>query len=258
MHKPFKYPTTQHIHGSRLQQGDEGKPLVRLEQYLSHKEFTISVSEKLDGANCGILFSASENPMSLRIQSRSRFLPEGKCPPQFLPLLTWSQQHRDELCDRLQDRYLVYFESMQALHTIFYDKLTSYFYETAILNMETGDFLCVNSRRKLLVGLPIVSAPILARGQFTSVESVLNHLQQSKFRSNDAMTTLKQVCKKRGVNYEDIVQRVDKRNLAEGLYITVDANGRVIDRCKYVRRDFENKMGDSNVRFIPNQLAGVR
>ena len=69
--KIIKYPRTPHLHGSRLQPGDED---------LSQRPFSdiadrhVVLEEKIDGANCAISFSQDGE---LRVQGRVQCLAAG-------------------------------------------------------------------------------------------------------------------------------------------------------------------------------------
>lgn len=247
--KIYKYPTTDHIKGSKLSRGDA---YISLDKYLNREEVEWIVMEKIDGANAAIFF-AENGPASLQIQSRARLL-NNHCPPTYLPLKLFSQLHSVELWERMTTRYVVYAEMTTTCHNIFYDHLTSFFYLTAVLDTKEEVFLSLDRRLQLLDGLPITYAPVLKRGKFATVDSVLSLLGPSKFRTENALTTLQKVCASKRIDFQEALERVDQEKLAEGLYVTVEKDGVVLERAKYVRPTFVNKMGDKNIRLVPNQL----
>jgi hypothetical protein len=65
------------------------------------------------------------------------------------------------------------------------------------------------------------------------------------------------------IDYQDILKYTDQTNLAEGIYIKVETEEETIDRYKFVRFDFVNKLINDNSHWLkrilfPNNLRGTK
>ena len=244
----YKFPRTPHIQGSRLQKGDEDLGLI---PFGDIQGCHLVIEEKVDGANCAISFTSEGK---LQLQSRGRFLQGGKREKQFELLKIWAAKHQLTFHERLGSRYVMYGEWVYAKHTVFYDRLPHYFLEFDILDSEHDTFLSSEERKKLLAGLQIVSVPILGSGKFNTFEEITDLLQQSTFRSPEALSILNELALQLGLDPSEVLRQTDSENIAEGLYIKIEKGTKVIARCKFVRSSFESKLSDSPQRLIPNQL----
>jgi ATP-dependent RNA circularization protein (DNA/RNA ligase family) len=150
-----KYPRTHHVEGSRLQPGDEDLAQVPFSALAGRH---LVVEEKLDGANAALSFDASGR---LWLQSRGHFLTGGARERHFNLFKQWANENAAALHAALGARYVLYGEWLYAKHTIFYDRLTSWFLEFDLLEIETGRFLSTERRRALLAGAPVASVPVL-------------------------------------------------------------------------------------------------
>jgi hypothetical protein len=254
-HQPIaKYPRTQHIAGSRLQHGDEdleqvafgdirGRPLV--------------IEEKVDGANCAISFSGD---YQLLLQSRGHYLRGGGRERQFNRLKTWATELEAEFLEVLTDRYVLYGEWLYAKHTVFYDQLPHYFLEFDVLDRQTGWFLSTPARKTLLVGLPVVSVPLLFTGVLHTQRQITDLIQPSLFKSQQHRQRLIETAKQQNLDPERVLCETDASALAEGLYIKLEDEQQVLGRYKYVRHDFLSTLQASGSHWLdrpilPNQLA---
>jgi hypothetical protein len=249
----YKYPRTPHVEGSRFQPGDDDlgwAPFVDLQGKY------IVVEEKLDGANAGASFSRSGK---LLLQSRGHFLDGGARERQFALFKTWATTHQQTLWELLADRYVLYGEWLYAKHTIFYDALPHYFFEFDLLDTETGEFLSTDRRRELLKDSPVVSAPVLWRGLARSVEHLQSLVTRSLYKTEcwrDGLLAEARLC---GQDIGLIRRQTDDSDLSEGLYIKVEAEGRVVERFKFVRASFLQAVSDSGSHWmdrpiLPNKL----
>lgn len=228
----YKYPRTQHIEGSRLQAGDadlESVPFARIAGRM------IVVEEKVDGANSGISFTSDGK---LQTQSRGHFLTGGPREAHFSLLKQWAAAHCEVLWQSLGDRYIVYGEWLYAKHTIFYDALPHYFLEFDVLDVESGTFLSMQRREKLLRDLPVVSVPVLYSGSLSSLAELTSFVGPSRFIRPGHLERLTEHAGNRQHNVDRIHQATDRSTMMEGLYIKVEEDGVVTERYKYVRADF--------------------
>lgn len=249
-----KYPRTNHIEGSRLQPGDEDSESV---PFASLAGRYLVVEEKLDGANAGISFDESGR---LWLQSRGHFLTGGAREKHFDLFKRWANTHADTVRSVLGQRFILYGEWLYAKHTIFYDHLPHFFLEFDVLDTESGLFLSTDRRRELLYGLPVVSVPVLLSGFLPNLAALTGLIGPSLYKSEHWRDGLAAIIEKRGLDTEQVWKETDPSDLTEGLYVKVEENGQVIERCKFIRASFLTTVLDSGTHWlrrsiIPNQLG---
>jgi len=251
--KIYKYPRTRHIEGSRLQVGDiaDDKPIRELTgQHLI-------VEEKLDGANSAISFDMDGN---LLLQSRGHFLLGGGRERHFALFKTWAASHAHALNPVLGHRFVMYGEWMYAKHTVFYDRLPHYFMEFDVFDRETETFLSTIERHSLLTGLPVMPVPVVHEGELTSVEQLNSMVRSTPYKSLNWRDALAEAAVQSNSRPDMVEQQTEDSDLAEGLYIKLEAAGQVRERFKYVRGDFHQAIQASDGHWqerpiLPNALA---
>jgi hypothetical protein len=249
-----KYPRTQHIIDSRLQPGDQDFIAAGFEAIAGRH---VVVEEKLDGANAAISFDTNGN---LLLQSRGHYLTGGPAERHFALLKSWANGLRDVLWPVLGSRFVVYGEWLYAKHTIFYDALPHYFMEFDILDREREAFLGTPERQKMLDALPITPVPVLYEGVIASPAALVATVGRSLYKSERWREKLDAAAQIPPHRSEMVMRQTDLSDLAEGLYIKVEEEGRVVSRYKYVRHDFLTRVIDSESHWqsrpiLPNQLA---
>jgi hypothetical protein len=245
----IKYPRTRHIEGSGLQKGDHDLNVV---PFIDVRGKFLVIEEKVDGANTGISFD--ENG-TLRLQCRGHFLMGGPGEEQFGLFKTWAQCHQDWLFDILEDRYILYGEWMFAKHTVFYDALPHYFMEFDIYDRETEDFLSTERRHEMLAGRPVVSVPVLQTGTVTKIKEINDWVRPSLYKTVHWRESLRAAAASVGSDPDFVLTReTDDTDLSEGLYIKWEEDGKVIERYKWVRRDFLNAILDSGTHWKERPL----
>ncbi|MGK8838960.1 RNA ligase family protein [Achromobacter xylosoxidans] len=251
----FRYPRTPHLEGSRLQEGDHGHDHV---PYRDLRGLRLVVEEKLDGANTGISFSPAGD---LLLQSRGHYLVGGGRERQFNFIKAWAQAHAGWLLQRLEDRYVMYGETLSKKHSVFYDALPHHFFEFDVLDRRTGAFLSTAARRELLAGGPVLSVPVLYDGlapaRLADLKALLRPSLAKTARWRDAFEA---TVRREGLDLALAWRQCDKSDLSEGLYIKVEADGRTLGRYKWVRPDFVQAIlaadkHHSEQPYVPNQLA---
>ncbi|WP_238876517.1 RNA ligase family protein [Achromobacter xylosoxidans] len=251
----FRYPRTPHLEGSRLQEGDHGHDHV---PYRELRGLRLVVEEKLDGANTGISFSSAGD---LLLQSRGHYLVGGGRERQFNFIKAWAQAHADWLLQRLEDRYVMYGETMSKKHSVFYDALPHHFFEFDVLDRRTGAFLSTAARRELLAGGPVLSVPVLYDGlapaRLADLKALLRPSLAKTARWRDAFEA---TVRREGLDLALAWKQCDKSDLSEGLYLKVEADGQTLGRYKWVRADFvqailASEKHHSEQPYAPNQLA---
>ena len=253
MEKLRKYPRTRHLIGSKLQKGDEDLSAIPFSE-LAGKY--IVVEEKIDGANSGISFMDGE----LKLQSRGHYLTGGYRERHFNMLKNWAAAFSAELYGVLEERYVMYGEWLYAKHTVFYDKLPHYFFEFDILDKETGTFFSTEKRREMLEPLPFIqSVPVLKEGHIKNFEDLQKCLGKSLYKSENWRQNLQAVCEKEKLDFDLAMKQTDNSDMAEGLYLKAEEDGKVADRYKFVRGEFISQIESSdshwqNRPIIPNML----
>lgn len=228
--KIHRYPRTRHLEGSASQAGDEDLDLMSFQSFVGAP---VVVSEKIDGANAAISFTHRGR---LLLQSRSRFLDEPAASGPYGGFHDWATLHEDLLWPVLHDRYVMFGEWVLTKQTVFYDALPNAFLELDVLDKETGHFLATDRRRQLLRGLPIVSAPVLAEGVFTSLEQIRLLVGPSRFKTPGWRDELLTAIAEASVDdCERFVRETDPSDDMEGLVLKREEDGIVIARAKYVR-----------------------
>ena len=254
MQQIHKYPRTHHLAGSRLGPGDEDLEQIPLKHLRGRH---VVIEEKLDGANCAISFNEYGD---LQLQSRGHYLDGGAREKQFELFKAWAHRFAAEFLEVFEDRYIVYGEWTYGKHTIFYDRLPHYFHEFDILDTKDMTFLDTPSRRKMLSSLPIVSVPILHEGDGSCLADPTLYVQQSLYKSKNWLEDLLIYAQKNGHDPKLVQKETDGSDLSEGLYIKVEAEGRVLERFKWVRYDFLQTVFSSGSHWhdrpiLPNLLA---
>lgn len=233
-----KYPRTQHLAGSRLQLGDEDLEIVPQSHLVGRY---VVIEEKIDGANTGISFAAEDD---LRLQSRGHYLTGGPRETQFTLFKQWAATFAEELYLALGERYIAYGEWLYSKHTVFYDTLPHYWLEFDVYDRVRSAsegiawFLSTSERRKVLRGLPVVSVPVLWEGVWERKMSLEGMIRRSLYKSERWRKALADRARAEGQSQEYVKWHTDPSDLAEGLYIKVEEAGRVVERYKFVRRDF--------------------
>jgi hypothetical protein len=252
----LKYPRTMHIEGSRIQSGDENLECVPFEVIRGCR---LVVEEKLDGANSAISFTTHGK---LQLQSRGHYLSGGPRERQFDLLKNWAATFAPQMNTVLADRYIMFGEWMYAKHTVFYDRLPHYFMEFAIYDTQSGVFLSTPRRYELnsRMNCPIVSIPVLEDGVFSDLESVIDLIRPSRYKSRNWKQVLRDLATERSLDPDEVMKQTNPSDLAEGLYIKVEDEDRVLERYKFVRADFKSSILDSETRWmdrpiVPNRLA---
>jgi hypothetical protein len=249
-----KYPRTQHIEGSCIQDGDEDLERVPFEQIADRN---IVVEEKVDGANSGVSFSAD---WDLQLQSRGHYLTGGPRERHFNLLKQWAALHSEAFLEILTDRYVMYGEWMYAKHTEFYDLLPHYFMEFDVLDTENGEFLSTPRRHEMLGHLGVVPVLVLFEGKLSSLDELVAFVGRSNFKSETHLDNLRSQAEKSNCDPDKICEETDTSDLMEGLYIKVEEDGVVKERYKWVRSDFLQRIKSSDSHWlerpiIPNVLA---
>ncbi|MFJ1302210.1 RNA ligase family protein [Pseudomonadota bacterium AL_CKDN230030165-1A_HGKHYDSX7] len=251
----LKYPRTPHLEGSRLQAGDDASDQIAL-QALAGRHAVIE--EKLDGANTGVSFSAAGE---LRLQSRGHYLSGGARERQFNLFKQWAVAHEARLLALLEDRYVMYGEWTFSKHSVFYDCLPHHFHEFDIYDRRDDCFLSTPRRHALLAGAPVLPVPALYVGPMPARPALLWQLVRPSLAKSAAWRdSFADTVAREGLPPDLCRQQTDASDQAEGLYIKLEDEYRVLARYKLVRPDFVQTILDSGSHhqrrpILPNGLA---
>lgn len=247
-----KYPRTPHLAGSALQPGDDGGDRVTIRELRAlYPDAVLVTEEKLDGANCGISFSAE---LQLTIQSRGHVLRGGAREAQFGPLKAWATWLEGELLEILEDRYVMYGEWMFARHTLFYDRLPHLFHEFDVYDRREDRFLSTPARRDLLSGSRILSVPVLSEVWPATDRDLRGLIRPSTYRSANWRDALAEAAERAGVDPVRALRETGDSDLSEGLYLKVERDGATIARYKLVRDGFVQTILESGTHWYDRPI----
>lgn len=241
--KPFKislasdklivpeYPRTRHVpHNPNMGVGDVCAFLKEAQVIFDCP--TVSVSEKVDGANCGMALLNNE-PI---IRNREHILRKGyvKDTPakkQFASVFNWFYENitKFKLINELYDGTLaVYGDWLLAQHGLEYDLLPAYFVTYDLYDPEAGQFIETQLARKLLKAAEFEVVPELHYGAIKDYDFLQEFLNQPS-----PFTT---------------------KGMREGIYLKLDNSKWVTDRFKMIRPGFvQGALWDANI-IKKNQL----
>jgi ATP-dependent RNA circularization protein (DNA/RNA ligase family) len=200
----FRFPRTPHLIwlGAGEARGDKVLTPEEASELLSG---TVSVEEKVDGANVGLSLSDT----GIRAQNRGAYIEPQACHPQFRPLFRWLDAHRHALTDALDPSLILFGEWCYAVHSVRYTKLPDWFLAFDVYDRQRHEFWSAGRRDALTDRIGLARVPAVARGQFTVADIV--HMLGASQLSNE---------------------------VAEGVYVRRDDERRLVGRAKVVRPEF--------------------
>lgn len=245
----MKLPRTQHIELS----GKPGAETVSFENHLYQKYLVIE--EKLDGTGVSIEFDQN---LDLQILHRGTSKAVGS---EYNLLYRWAEVFKEELHTVLSTRYIMFGEWLYNKHTIFYDILPCYYFESDIYDTENDIWLSTKARYDLLKDyrFMIASVPIYSEGKYSTIYQILSLYGPSLYRSPKCKEILQNQCIQYNYDYgQALEETVFCMDCSEGLYIKEEDDLEVINRYKYVPASFINTIEHSgHIAFrplLPNKL----
>lgn len=156
-----KFPSTPHLVwlSDNTVRDDKVMTPQEAESFLSG---TVSVEEKIDGANLGLSFS---DEGELRFQNRGNWL-KGKLDGQWERLRGWAATHETTLRRLLPPQHILFGEWCYARHSVSYTRLPDWFLAFDVYDGEHGLFWSVQRRNALTDKAGIVCVPSVAAGDF--------------------------------------------------------------------------------------------
>lgn len=143
---------------------------VKGKHYLSDEEVKlllageVSIQEKIDGANVGIIRTKD----GFRLQKRGGLVGESEH-EQFGAFKAWSQLNYDKLIQIPKDT-VIFGEWCYATHTIFYNKLPDWFLAFALYNYKTDTYAKRDELVDFCISSGLCCVPEIARGHFKKTE----------------------------------------------------------------------------------------
>lgn len=223
--------------------------VIKQDIHREWKHFNAYITEKADGSNSAISFDSSEN---LLLQSRGHYLRGGPREKMFDLLKSWANEHIEELFNILEDKYILYGEWLYAKHFIFYDALPNYFLAFDLYDKKEQKFLCTPKFLDKIKNSCISCVPILHSDRFDKVNSFIQYIKPTSFKTKDWKTKLIEIAS------EKELQHTDMTDLMEGVYVRVEDDDWVIGRMKHPRDEFKKMIEDDTSwmtrPIVPNQL----
>ncbi|EJD48931.1 hypothetical protein AURDEDRAFT_135858 [Auricularia subglabra TFB-10046 SS5] len=172
------------------------------------------ITEKIDGANMG--FSIDASGSTVLVQNRSHYVNPASH-EQFRKLGAWTSRHSDALRrvlgrdPQFPERYILYGEWLAATHSIPYARLPALFIAFDLYDRAERSFASRDILQDILRDTGIELVPIVHRGEMPSeVELVRMASEPSLFYDGPR----------------------------EGIYVKLEADGKVLQRGKVVRKGF--------------------
>lgn len=143
----MKYPRTKHLPNSPGDTSDDER-LVEISHFIGKE---VIYTEKLDGecTNC----------LTDKIHARSE-------ESNHHPSQSWMKSFYSSFCWKIPQNIQIVGENVYAQHSISYDRLTSFFYVFAIIDLEKKIFKSVHETLQICNDLELPFVPIIKRGIF--------------------------------------------------------------------------------------------
>lgn len=180
----------------------------------------LTIEEKVDGSCVGIAFN--QDNLCLKHRNHEVIGPEWDL------LKKWIKDHEELFYDLLENKYIMYGEWLYATHTIHYDRLPHFFLEYDIFDLRNQCFLSTKRRQEMLKDTPIVSVKTLNQGNFKSIKEIISLWGQSYYRNSGPM---------------------------EGLYLKVEDDIEVLNRYKFISKDFLDQILSSGSHWMERPLT---
>lgn len=225
----FRFPSTPHLAWLSPQESREDKVLSEAERksFLSQ---TVTIEEKIDGANVGISWNEQS---TLQAQNRGSYIDSGgQNHPQFNELWPWIYERQHLLQAHLPKECIVFGEWSALKHSQYYTDLPDWFIGFDVYDRKVGRFYSVAKRNVLFNKLQITPVIEIQSGKVT-LEGLVSLLDTLKSDYGNPQI--------------------------EGLYLRIDDGLWLSRRAKLVRPDFVQAIKDhwKKQRLVHNlKVAG--
>ena len=200
------FPSTPYIWDGQKRRQEKQLSQEETERLLTKE---LLVQEKIDGTNIGICFDEEE---MILFQHRGDYIRTEE--KEYQKLRQWCNRHREDLETILGTRKILFGEWMLQKHTIFYDRLPSYFLAFDLFDREENKFVSQESLALSLKETSIYLLPLLYKGTMASLSDLQNLLGKSHFGSESM----------------------------EGVYLRIDSGEWNEERAKYVLPSFHQSI----------------
>lgn len=257
MSTSLKSPRTTHLVGSGIPGSGNASERLRWEDICGR---FVVLEEKIDGSEVSFHFDTDANLVGRERANVIDLSARGGAERHLDGFKDWLELRADDFFERITDRYIVYAEWCALAHCILYDKLPDYFIECDVQDKETGLFLSTERRRRLLEGISVSQAPVLFEGVAERRTAPASLVARSAFCSDTPAASIAAIP---GVLSKQLDgSRFDESGVAEGIYGKIEEDGVVVERFKWVREDFVNRIIDGGRHWkseipVPNRLAAT-
>ncbi|KAJ3360022.1 hypothetical protein GGF32_008820 [Allomyces javanicus] len=208
-----KFPRTPHLIDTGATTPDD-LVLETPTDFLVQPGVTITLEEKIDGANLGIALVDGE----FQVQNRGHVVFGSE--PQFTTVSRWLDQHRERLM-ALCDRFVVFGEWCIATHSVRYTRLPDAFIAFDLFDPRSGRFL---SRARFAQEIEAANGRDVAEPRIATVPVVDEDVPTTANGWRDLVSTL--------------ASKFTDDGYAEGVYVRVDEGEWLTRRAKVVRPGF--------------------
>ena len=220
MTEHISFPKTPHYSGSAVIDDDLTLSAVDFRRLAGDR--VVRIEEKLDGTAVGISF---ENGVPV-LHKRSGLILTGEH-PQYNAFRRYVFEHAESLYAVTGEEFALFGEWLYATHAIFYDALPSFLVAFDLARKCDRVFLASEHLvERCAEGVPIV--PLLWTGTVDNMPSFEALSARSRFAEGPA----------------------------EGVYLRVQDNERIIARCKWRRASFSCGREDFDTHLRKNRLRG--
>lgn len=169
----FRFPHTPHVIWLGAESPREDK-VLSLEENKELLSGSVSIEEKLDGANLGISFDANGE---IQAQNRGQYLAR-PFSGQFSRLNAWLTQHQNALSKILEKQLIIFGEWCAAKHSLDYQNLPDWLIVFDVYDKTNKKFWSVSRRNKLAQELSLFTPNCLFHGT-TTIPQLLEALDTS-------------------------------------------------------------------------------
>lgn len=247
MPESIKYPRTEHLPTSKeIEWGEAIPEQVLLSHHntiadiIEHSETSIIIEEKMDGVGLGIGFDMDK----LYIQQRGHIFFIEQLPDYLKEFAIWLMNHEEALYVLLENRFVMFGEWLYLKHTVFYDALPSHFLEYDIYDKAEHYFLSTVRRKAFLQNSDFHSVKILAEVlslNASDLSRLIQTMPHSYFKTENSLENLDKL-----LEFSLLKQHIYNATLMdsfpEGFYIKLETQKEVIQRYKWIRQEFMNKV----------------
>src|ERR1700753_1080340 len=195
----FRFPHTPYLAWLGTGRPPRTEQVFSEEQARTFLSSSVTVEEKIDGANVGF---SLDREGRLRVQNRGSFISPDMRNTQFAPLRKWMSERQESLVQTLGQDLILFGEWCYAVHSIRYNQLPDWFLAFDVYDRANNLFWNTARRDRLARRGGLALVPQMAVGKY-DLDHLIKLLVQSKLASSPA----------------------------EGLYIRKESEGETVSRA---------------------------